>query len=81
MQNIRELVESLADNYEKTKKGEMQIKLCKELSNNAGKIVNALRLELEYNEFMDKQELIPFLECGGKKINKKDLLSDNQSNK
>lgn len=62
MQNIKDLRESLADNYTKMKNGEMDISLGKELSNAAGKIINSLKVELEYNELMGIKEKIKFLE-------------------
>jgi len=63
MQNIKELRDSLVDNYELLKTGEMPMKLGKELSNTAGKIINSLKVELEYNKFLEREEEIPFLNC------------------
>jgi hypothetical protein len=62
MQNITELRESLAENYTKMKTNEMSIKLGKELANTAGKIINSLKVELEYNSMMDLKNEIKFLE-------------------
>jgi hypothetical protein len=62
MQNITELRESLAENYTKMKSAEMSIKLGKELANTAGKIINSLKVELEYNHLMDIKGKIDFLE-------------------
>lgn len=61
MQNITELRTSLADNYENMKSGSMNLKLGKELANTAGKIINSLKVELEYNSMMDIKKEIPFL--------------------
>ena len=62
MQNITELRTSLADNYTKMKAGKMNIALGKELSNAAGKIVNSLKVELEYNHMMGIKQKISFME-------------------
>lgn len=61
MQNIEELRASLADNYEKMKAKTMDLKMGKELANTAGKIINSLKVELEYNSMMDVKKEIPFL--------------------
>lgn len=62
MKNIKELRNSLADNYEKMKSDEMEIKLGKELANTAGKIINSLKVELEYNSLTGQKKKISFLE-------------------
>ena len=61
MQNIKELRESLADNYEKMKANEMELKMGKELANTAGKVINTLKVELEYNKMVNNKAKIPFL--------------------
>ena len=61
MQNITELRASLADNYEQMKAKQMELKMGKELANTAGKIINSLKVELEYNSMMDIKRKIPFL--------------------
>ena len=62
MQNITELRRSLAENYEQMKAKEMDIKLGKELANTAGKIINSIKVEMEYNQMFDKKKKIDFLE-------------------
>ena len=62
MQNITELRTSLADNYTKMKAGKMTLGVGKELANTAGKIINSLKVELEYNSLLDIKNTIPFLE-------------------
>ena len=62
MQNITELRKSLAENYEQMKAKEMDIKLGKELANTAGKIINSIKVEMEYNQMFDKKKKIDFLE-------------------
>lgn len=62
MQNITNLRDSLAENYEAMKNKSMDLKLGKELANTAGKIINSLKVELEYNAMFDKKVVIDFLE-------------------
>lgn len=61
MQNITELRKSLTDNYEKMKNGEMEIKQGKELSNCAGKIIQSLKVELEYQTLLGITNEIDYL--------------------
>jgi len=61
MQNITDLRNSLSDNYEKMKDGKMEIKKGKELSNCAGKIINSLKVELEYNSLLGLKKEIEYL--------------------
>jgi hypothetical protein len=44
------------------KANKMGINLGKELANTAGKIINSLKVELEYNSIMGIKEVIPFLQ-------------------
>lgn len=67
MQNITELRASLADNYENMKAKTMDLKMGKELANTAGKIINSLKVELEYNSMMDVKKEIPFLSATDEK--------------
>lgn len=62
MQNITELRKSLADNYTQMKAGKMGVKTGKELANTAGKIINSLKVELDYNHIMQIKKKIDFLE-------------------
>lgn len=61
MQNIKQLRNSLVDNYEKMVSGEMELKTGKELANTAGKILLSLRIELEYNSMMQIKTPIEYL--------------------
>ncbi len=61
MQNITELRKSLADNYTKMKANKMSLGVGKELANTAGKIINSLKVELEYNHIMQIKQKIDFL--------------------
>jgi hypothetical protein len=62
MQNITELRKSLSDNYTRMKAGKMGLNVGKELANTAGKIINSLKVELEYNSMMSIKEEIEFLQ-------------------
>jgi hypothetical protein len=62
MKNITELRTSLSENYEQMKSKKMDLKMGKELANTAGKIINSLKLELEYNSMMDIKKKIDFLD-------------------
>lgn len=62
MQNITELRTSLSDNYTKMKGGKMGLNVGKELANTAGKIINSLKVELEYNSMMGIKTKIDFLD-------------------
>lgn len=66
MQNITDLRNSLLDNYEKMKSKEMELKEGKELANTAGKILNSLKIELEYNTLVGNKNKIEFLEVDNK---------------
>ena len=63
MQNITELRQSLADNYTKMKANKMGLNLGKELANTSGKIINSLKVELEYNSMLGIKTKIPFLDA------------------
>ena len=62
MQNITDLRKSLSENYEAMKDGSMELKVGSELSNVAGKIINSLKVELEYNLKMEYKRKIEYLE-------------------
>lgn len=61
MQNITELRNSLLDNYSKMKSKEMELKEGKELANTAGKVLNSLKIELEYQALTGNKKDIDFL--------------------
>jgi hypothetical protein len=64
MHNITELRQSLLANYIQIKAGKMGLNTAKELSNHAGKIINSLKVELEYNQMLGIKTKIDFLEHG-----------------
>lgn len=62
MQNITELRIQLLENYQQIKSGEMTVKVGCELNNTAGKVLNSLKVELEYNKMLEIKKRIAFLE-------------------
>lgn len=62
MQNIKELRESLSENYQKMKSKKMTLAIGKELANTAGKILTTCKVELEYNSMMGNKRKIDFLD-------------------
>lgn len=62
MKNIKDLRDSLKDNYTKTKSKQMTTDISKQLANTAGKIIKSCQLEMEYNKHMGKKKRIDFLE-------------------
>jgi len=61
MQNIKELRETLNDNYTKLLNGEMERALVGELNNTAGKIISTVVTELKYQNHMGIKKEIDFL--------------------
>jgi len=66
--NIKELRESLIDNYEKTKEKKMPLNMCKELTNSAGKIIGSIQIELVQNQLLKEAKPISFLQYDDKKM-------------
>lgn len=62
MQNITELRQKLNEVFDKTSKKEMSIAQAKTLANLAGKIINSLAVELNYNQYMEITKQIEYLE-------------------
>lgn len=62
MKNIKQLRETLSENYEKLLAGEMERALVGELNNTAGKIISTVVTELKYQNHMGVKKQIDFLE-------------------
>jgi len=62
MQNIKELRNSLSQNYELMVEGKMELKVGKQLANTAGKMIGTLKIELEYAQMRGSKKKIDFLE-------------------
>ena len=61
MRNIKELRETLTENYDKLRAGEMERALVGELNNTAGKIISTVVTELKYQNHMGIKKEIDFL--------------------
>lgn len=62
IKNIKDLTDSLVQNYEGLKNGTVNEKDAKNLNNVAGKIISASKLNLEYNKTMKNKRKVLFLE-------------------
>lgn len=62
MQNIKELRNNLAENYELMANKKMDLRQGKELANTAGKLLGTLKIELEYQQIQGTKKKIDFLE-------------------
>lgn len=62
MQNVKELRDSLIENYKMLKSGTMPISMGKELANTAGKVLNSVKIELEYKHLTGSDKKIEFLD-------------------
>jgi hypothetical protein len=58
---MKDLRDSLLDNYNKMKSKEMDLKEGKELSNCAGKVIQSIKVELEYQALTGNIKEIDFL--------------------
>lgn len=62
MQNVKQLREELISIFGDLKSDKLDVKKAKELVNCAGKILTTAKLQVNYNQLMDKKERIDFLE-------------------
>ena len=61
MKNITELRINLAKVFDDLRNGETDPKIASELNNCAGKMINSLKVELEYNAMLNNNRKIKFL--------------------
>lgn len=61
MKNINEVRDELSKVFEELKSGQLKSADAKELNNCAGKIINSLKVELEYSALRKEQPNIEFL--------------------
>ena len=61
MNNLKELREELSDVFANLKSGELDAKVAKELNNSAGKIINSVKVELEYYNLRKETPNMPFI--------------------
>lgn len=64
MKTIEELRESLASLFEQIKDGSVDVKVAAEMNNTAGKMINTLKVQIEYAALRKEHPDIAFL--GGK---------------
>jgi hypothetical protein len=62
MKNVNDLRNSLLSLYEEIKCGEIDVKIASEMNNTAGKIINSVKLELEYSAQKKSAPNIKFLD-------------------
>lgn len=62
MQNIKQLRDSLIENYQGIKDQTMELKTASELNNTAGKIIASVTTELKYQNQHGLKRRIDFLE-------------------
>jgi len=62
MKNVNDLRNSLLSLYEEIKTGAVDVKLASEMNNTAGKIINSVKLELEYSAQKKTTPAISFLD-------------------
>lgn len=63
MKNAKELRDEMVSVFNDVKADKIDLKKAKELTNAAGKILNTVKVQLTYNQLMDRKEKIDFLEC------------------
>ncbi len=62
MKNVTELREELSKVFMSLREGDVEVKVASEMNNSAGKIINTLKVELEYNQACKNNKKIKFLE-------------------
>ena len=60
--NIKELRDEMIKSFNDLKSGKIKAKDAKELTNISGKILMSAKIELDYNKYLDRKEIIEFLE-------------------
>ena len=63
MKNIKEVREQLTEVFKDLRDGSLEPKVASELNNSAGKIINTLKVELEYFSLRKEKPKIKFLEA------------------
>ena len=62
MQTITELRSELLKLFNDLKTGEVDVKVAGEMNNTAGKLINTIKVELEYAALRKAEPSIPFLD-------------------
>jgi hypothetical protein len=63
MNTAKELRNEMISVFNQIRTDKIDLKKAKELTNAAGKILNTVKVQLTYNQLMDRKEKIDFLEC------------------
>lgn len=66
MKNINQLRTELVSVFQGLREGSIQAKEASEMNNTAGKIINTLKVELEYATLQNRVPEIPFLNADRK---------------
>jgi len=61
MKNMNELRTELSDVFTKLRSGKLDVKIAGELNNTAGKIINSVKVELEFYALTKQTPVIDFL--------------------
>lgn len=61
MENIKEVRKELCDAFNDLRNGGLEVKQASEMSNMAGKIINSLKVEIEYAALRKEKPDIDFL--------------------
>jgi hypothetical protein len=73
--NITDLRNDLLESFEQVKKDPRRLAQAGELANTAGKIIQSLKVQLEYSILLNEEPNIPFMgELSGKPLSKVKLL-------
>jgi hypothetical protein len=64
MNNITELRSELSKLFNSLKAGEVEVKTAAEMNNSAGKIINTIKVELEYFSMLGDKPDIEYLKTG-----------------
>ena len=64
MQNIKQLRNELSNVFTGLKDGSIEPKTATEMNNAAGKIINTVKVQLEYAALRKEKPEIDFLDCG-----------------
>ena len=62
MNNIKELRIELTSLFNDLRNGDVEVKVASEMNNSAGKIINSLKVELEYFSLLGDKPEIEFLD-------------------
>lgn len=62
VRNIRELTEDLANVYNKVRNKELTSRDANDAANVAGKIMNSVKVELSYRQWLKERVRIPFID-------------------